>query len=159
MSIVAIDPGSEKSAWISLHDAVTIIDHGITPNGEMLARVMMAASMNRYVVIESTKPYTVDGKFFSQLYDTAIWIGRFVQAYEEHSKGVAAVLIDRRDVKLHLLSRASGTDARVIDALRDRFNLPAKVRAPKGHPLYGVTRDRWQALALGLTYLDRVKAF
>lgn len=70
--------------------------------------------------------------------------------------------IKRREVKLHLLGKAAGTDAQVNAALRaawcarldcDEKQLRGTKKSPG--PLYGVTSHAWPALACVETFLDR----
>lgn len=161
-NILAIDPGSEESAYV-LYDGKLIV-HGKPDNETMLDFISLTADLmtpgRGRLVIESTKPFAIQmasgrSMFPSQVYDTAIWIGRFIERWRANADHPYS-LIDRREIKLALLGSANGTDARVRAAVVDHygFNELNKAKGTKQcpGPLFGVTADRMQALAVALAY-------
>lgn len=162
--ILAIDPGSERSAWLFLED-----DHprpfGIYPNDELLDCLRRPAdSFGAFksgldlVVIESIEPRYGLQMGWSTL-DTARWIGRF----QEAAHPLPVVLLQRSAILRHLgvvTSPRKGekrvsADSGVRQALTDRFGGPAAIglKASPG-PLYGISKDVWSALAIAITYAD-----
>lgn len=98
-----------------------------------------------------------------EVFETVFWIGRFIQCWFEngsHHKSIPA-RIYRQDVKLHLCKSPRANDATIRAALIDRFG-PGKERAigkkKTPGPLYGVKGDVWAALALAVTFADKLKA-
>ena len=58
MRILAIDPGSERSAWVALHDGRPI-EHAIEPNDQLLRKLradIVGARVTSAVVIEWMTP-------------------------------------------------------------------------------------------------------
>ena len=85
-----------------------------------------------------------------EIFQTVFWSGRFAQAWP----GTWS-LLPRRAVKLALCHSARATDATVRQALIDRYG-PGRQQAigtkKAPGPLYGITADCWQALALAIAY-------
>lgn len=149
--ILAIDPGSDRSAWVVL-DGYDIVDHGLEPNEELLERLRRSYASTA-VVIEWTAPRGMPAS--AQLFETLWWAGRFAEA----ARPSTVERVNRLDVKRHLCGRTAARDSNVIAALIDRYGgiggkaAAVGTKASPG-PLYGVKRDIWQALAVGLTYLE-----
>ena len=61
----------------------------------------------------------------------------------------------RKDIKLHLCNSVKAKDSNIIQALKDRFG--DKGTAKKKGYFYGFSKDIWQAMAVGVTYLDKQK--
>lgn len=152
-TIRAIDPGSEKSAWVELNGE-RVLAHGIYPNQEML--IWLRHSPPTETVIEWMTPRGMPTS--AQEFETVWWIGRFTEAIgEDH-----LVRLPRVKVKTHICGNPRANDSNIIAALIDRYGgvggrlFAVGVKARPG-PLYGVSRDVWQALALGLTYQEAVR--
>lgn len=163
MTLLAIDPGSEHSALV-LYDPAEgrVLDAKKLDNLKALHDVRHLHSLAETLAIELTKPFAIrmakGGSMFPlELLWTTLWVGRFAEAWEQAS-GRAARLVDRRDVKLHLLGRANGGDPDVRAALIDRFGgtrekAIGKKAAPG--PLYGVSGDMWAALGVAVVFADK----
>jgi hypothetical protein len=86
-----------------------------------------------------------------EVFETCVWIGRFVQAW-----GAKHAMVYRSEVKSHLCHSAKAKDSNVRTALIDRWGGKVKAignkRAPG--PLYGIAGDEWSALAVAVTYAD-----
>lgn len=153
MSVIAIDPGNEVSAWLHLDPrCITPIGYGIVENAElkrMLAR--WVSSPNDHLAIEMIASYGMPvGR---EVFDTCLWIGRLVEAW-----GRPFTLVYRRDVKMFLCGNNTAKDANIRQSLIDRFG-PGKSAAigtkKQPGPLYGVTADVWSALAIAVTWQDK----
>jgi hypothetical protein len=149
VTVLAIDPGNERSAYM-LYDGVRPIRFGIVDNDVMLAQLGNADDPRLVLAVEMIASYGMPvGR---EVFETCLWIGRYIQAWQGPH-----VLIYRKDVKLHLCGQARAKDANIRAALLDRFG-PGKdkaigtKRAPG--PLYGVSADVWSALAIAVTYED-----
>jgi len=151
VTVLAIDPGCEKSAWV-LYDGERPFDHQIEENNALLSRLRLNDLPFDAVVTEQVTSYGM--AVGAEVFETVFWTGRFHEAAQVHWRKAARV--PRRDVKLHLCQSARAKDANVRQALLDRFGGKDKACGKKTAPgpLYGLKADEWQALALAVTYYD-----
>ena len=165
--ILAIDPGSEQSAFLLYSsEGGRIIDMGIVPNIEMLAtidRILGVNDIRGYCadecVIEMVASYGM--AVGREVFETVFWIGRFAERWDRRREANPrpAQRLFRRDVKLHLCHSARATDANIREALLDRYG-PGKEKAvgrkAAPGPLFGVSKDIWSALANAVTVAERI---
>ena len=155
-ALLAIDPGSEESAWLVYNPVTARV--GIFakhPNEELLEmlRAGVGPSVGA-VVIEWTAPRGMPAS--AELFETLWWAGRFAEA----SRPVLVERVKRGSVKRHLCGTTAATDANVRAALIDRFGgiggkrIAIGLKASPG-PLYGIAKDVWSALAVAVTYADQ----
>jgi hypothetical protein len=157
--ILAIDPGSERSAFVALSPRTgSLRAFAKIPNDELLGQLRAGVSPDvDVIVIEWMQPH---GRPTSlQEFETLYWIGRFSEA--AIGAGFRVERLARDDVKFHLTGlRAKVGDANVIAALVDRYGgiggrmAAVGTKAAPG-PLHGVTNDIWQALAVAVTWADQ----
>ena len=161
MRVFAIDPGTEQSAFV-LWDGSRIAQHGILSNPDLLLHlyesVVVADARDEEAPIVALEQIESFGMAVGRsTFETVFWAGRFYQAVQP----CPVARVTRRSVKLHLCGSARANDANIRMALIDRFGGSKEVavgtKAAPG-PLYGVKSHCWAALAVGLTYLDKVKA-
>jgi len=154
MIILAIDPGTDESAFL-LWDNVEnkIYDKGIVPNIdllEMLENYAQDKVIDCHVVIEMIASYGMAvGK---SVFETLFWIGQFTHAWKNKNP---AVLVFRKDIKLHHCQTLKAKDTNIRQVLVDRFGEPG-TKKNRGM-LYGVTADLWSALAIATFYGDTHK--
>lgn len=146
--ILAIDPGSVQSAWITYCDGKPE-EWDKEPNDVVLQRVVDATA--DVFAIESIASYGM--AVGADVFETCLWSGRFIQAWGDDA---SVLRVYRRDVKLHLCGSARAKDSNVRQALIDRYGGAGGRRAAVGvkadqGPLYGVKADVWQALAVAIT--------
>jgi len=151
MIIFSIDPGTSESAfliWNNIEEK--IYDKGIIPNIDLLEKLENYSkdkNIDCQVVIEFISSYGMPvGK---ETFETLFWIGQFSHAWKNKNP---AVLIFRKDVKLHHCQTLKAKDANIRQALIDRFGEPG-TKKNKGK-LYGITSDMWSALAIATYYGD-----
>ena len=84
------------------------------------------------------------------LFETALWVGRFIQAAEQI--GMKWEKVYRKDVKLFFCQSMRAKDGNIRQALIDRFGPPGTKKAPGR--LYGVKSDEWAALALAVFFSE-----
>jgi len=152
-AILAIDPGTTRSAWVLLRDDATILEHGLEDNARVLDIVAGTAWP---LVIEMIASYGMPvGR---EVFETCVWIGRFAQA--AHGKWHP---VYRRDVKLELCGSPRAKDANVRQAIIDLYPPTGGGKRPQigtkrePGPLYGIRADEWAALGVGLTWLRKRK--
>lgn len=157
--ILGIDPGTTESGWVVLDGAQTVHRSGTDQNRVVLNLVNQWAKNGKGpLAIEMIASYGMAvGK---EVFETCVWIGRFVQAYEWWTS-LEPTRIYRRDVKLHLCGNAKAKDANIRQALIDRYppeqgggKTPQIGTKAQPGPLYGVTGDAWAALAVAVTARD-----
>jgi hypothetical protein len=108
------------------------------------------AGRNYLLAIEGIASYGMP--VGAETFDTCVWIGRFWQASQTpHSH---KQLIYRMNVKDHLCHSRRATDANVRQALIDRFGGSPAIK--KGGALYGIHKDVWSALAVGVVAYDTI---
>jgi hypothetical protein len=151
--ILAIDPGTTQSGWVRFCNQ-HVIDSGVWANDDMLEIVAMHGYDD--IAIEMIASYGM--AVGREVFETCVWIGRFVQAAKNPS---AVKLVYRRDVKLHLCGTSKAKDPNVRQAVLDLFPRLGGGKTPqigtKGQPgpLYGVTSHAWPALAVAITAIGR----
>ena len=150
--IFAIDPGTEQSAiigWDSVLNEIT--EKKIMQNDELLSGLRrittLPSPMVPYdiVVIEGIASYGMPvGK---TVFETCYLIGRIMEIAKEYE------IVYRKDIKMHFCGTTRAKDSNIRQALIDRFGEPGKKKDP--NPItYGIKRDLWSALAIGVFYAD-----
>lgn len=149
MRVMAIDPGTTETAWVLLEDRGKLVDFRKESNDMVLRRLRINQLGVDRVVIEQVASYGMP--VGSEIFATVMWVGRFLEA----SRNLLRMLMVRREVKLFLCGSMKANDAsirqRIIDLYGPGREKAIGVKKTPG-PLYGVSADVWQALALGLTF-------
>lgn len=157
MIILAVDPGPEQSAWL-VYDTVTKRPKyfGILDNSDiidLLAYEGKGFNLSTVLVIETMQTFGMK-HIFQVVIDTAIWIGRFLQAWNRPSKQ-----IKNTKVRLCICHNVRANSSNIRSALIDRFGGSKEAaigtKKKKG-PLWGIKTHLWSALALAVTYADMV---
>jgi hypothetical protein len=149
--ILAIDPGNIESAYVVLDENLKPIIFGKVPNNNLLEMIVCEDfdKCNR-VAIEMIASYGMAvGK---EVFDTCVWIGKFHQALDSIGIFEDISYIYRKDEKINLCGNMKAKDGNISMALRDRFG--QKGTKDKPGWFYGVSKDVWQAIAVGVTYSD-----
>lgn len=148
--ILAIDPGCKESAWVLLDGNLYPIAYGKTENEKILD--MLHEKINFYkpthFAIEMVASYGMAvGK---EVFETVFWIGRIW----EHTRTLMGnmQMIYRKDEKMNLCHNMKANDSNIRQALIDRFG-PVGTKKQPGW-FYGVSKDVWAAIAVGVTYHD-----
>lgn len=156
MAILAIDPGPVQSAAVVLTTHREIIDKYLACNEDML--LFIAKHYNESLVIEMMSSYgQAVGR---EIFETCVWIGRFRQYWTDLrflDELPSEVLLPTRKEVLRYW--CCNNDSEIIEAIvrlwggTSRRAVVGTDRKPG--PLYGIKRDLWQALALGMYALER----
>lgn len=145
--ILAIDPGTEQSAWAVMH-GLNLVGFGIAANENMRG---VLSPVGAELVIEMIASYGMP--VGAEVFMTCVWIGRFVE-----QAGGRWTPVYRRDVKLTLCGSPRAGDPHVRQAVIDMYPRTGGGKRPQigtkaqPGPLYGVTSDVWSAIAVGLTH-------
>jgi hypothetical protein len=141
---LAIDPGSEQSAWVLFAEAKPV-NFGIEPNPDLLRHLHNWHELPPFDRVAIEKVESFGMAVGAEVFETVFWSGRFAEAI----RNLPLVRVGRRAVKLHLCSDSRAKDANIRAALIDRYGGPGATK--KGGPLYGVSKDVWAALAVAVT--------
>ena len=155
MKILAIDPGNIESGYavIQMPD-FKLLDFGKVKNEDFLSMLILRPYGIDATTIEMVASYGMAvGK---SVFDTCVWIGRFTQAL-----GGYVDYVYRKDEKMCLCGSMKAKDSNIRQALIDRY---AKHDFKNGKGIkknpdtfYGVSKDVWQAIAVGVTYYEKLK--
>lgn len=164
MRLLAIDPGSEQSAWAILENG-DFLDCGKCGNFDIAVRPSAGTDIGdgEYVFWDSPHFQGVEIVAIETLHprgmptaleemETQFWAGRFVQRIN-----LPFTKIQRKDEKMTLCGRcAKVTDANIRQAIIDRYGGKEKAigKKHKPGPLYRVKGDCWQAIAVGITWFE-----
>ena len=146
--ILAIDPGNVKSAYAILDKQLKPVEFGIESNTIMLNVVRNAKC--EHLAVEMVASYGMP--VGESVFETVFWIGRFWEQGYANSNIAYIKKIYRKDVKMNLCSSMRAKDGNIRQALIDRFGVVG-TKANKGW-FYGVSKDVWSAIAVGVTYAD-----
>lgn len=161
-TLLAIDPGNTESGWVDI-DLVTRrpLRHGKTPNDELLQMLTDERSLSEdyRVAIEMVASYGMP--VGADVFETCVWIGRFLEATWARLGVPHPELIKRHPVKLHHCHNAGAKDSNIRQALVDRFakGQPNYGKGTKANPgwFYGFHADVWQAYALAVYAADQAE--
>ena len=148
-SVLAIDPGPVVSAWIVLEDGLPVA-HGIEQTDVVIELVRPTDILDHDVVIERMQSFGMP--VGESVFETCYVIGRLLQAATPRR----VRLVTRLDVKMHHCHSPRAKDSNVRQSLLDRFggkDIAVGTRADPG-PLYGIKKDVWSALAIGVYHLE-----
>lgn len=147
--VFAIDPGNIDSAYAIVDMNYTPVQFGKTEN-ERLIDIIKSNTANTFVIENIASFGMPVGR---EVFETCIFIGRLKEIIE--SRGGCAELMFRKDVKMNMCNSTKAKDGNIIQALKDRFG----DKGTKANPgwFYGFKGDCWQAYALGVTYIDKLK--
>ena len=155
--VLAIDPGNENSAWV-VSEGKELVLHGLGENeAGLLDNILQGCYDDCDVMaIEMIASYGMPvGK---TVFETCVWIGRFVQAWGEEFE-----FVYRKDVKMHLCHSMRAKDSNVRQAIIDLYPPSGGGKCPQvgtkkdPGPLYGVSKDVWSALGVAITYAEAHK--
>lgn len=156
--IFAIDPGNEKSAYALLDESLKPVEFGILDNDEMIEKVYSLPLDTKHSILEQSNCDFVIEMVASygmavgkEVFETVYWIGRFYEAgvwFRSRNR------IYRMEEKINLCHDSRAKDSNVRQALIDRFGAVGTKKSPGW--FYGVSKDVWAAIAVGVTYADKV---
>lgn len=154
MTIMAIDPGPVKSAYVIMQQLGEIREKGICENEEI--RDIINSVFTHYVVIEQIKSYgmAVGESVFKTCYES----GRMIEAAIARTRMV--YMLPRGKCKLHICGSMRAKDGNIRQAIIDRYPATGGGKIPQvgtksaPGPLFGVSKDIWAALSVAITFLE-----
>lgn len=149
VDLLAIDPGSKRSAFVELDADRRPLDFGIVDNLELVELLSGRPTGPRLVVewMQARGMPTSNDEL-----ETCYWVGRFVQALQP----APVHRLTRLRVKVAICGSAKANDSNIRAALIDRFggkDAAIGLKRTPG-PLYGFAGDAWAALAVAIAYAD-----
>ena len=147
MTIIAIDPGPEQSAYV-IWDGSSILKRQKIENALLVDGLLVKLLDADDLVIEKIASYGM--AVGETVFETVFWSGRFAQAFYGHMKPVHR--ITRIAIKNHLCHSSKAKDANIRQALIDRIGSVGTKKFPG--PLHGIAGDEWAALAVAVTWWD-----
>jgi hypothetical protein len=154
MKILAIDPGNTQSgAAIIEMPEFRLVWFAKLPNEE-LYKVVSRYDFDE-VVIEMIACYGMPvGK---DVFETVLWIGRYIEQLKEHKIS----FVYRKEEKMHLCNSMKAKDSNIRQALINRYAKHdfKNGKGTKKEPdtFYGVSKDVWAAIAVGVTHYEKMK--
>lgn len=150
--ILAIDPGNTRSAYVLLGAQLEPMEFGIFENDLLLQTIQdmrdVGIADNTDFVIEMVASYGM--AVGAEVFETCVWIGRFWQMAEDFK---SRNRIYRMEEKINLCHDSRAKDGNIRQALIDRFG-PVGTKKEPGW-FYGVSKDVWAAIAVGVTWADK----
>lgn len=143
MKLLAIDPGTHKSAFV-IWDGARVGECGILDNDELIHRMRFSEFYVSLAAIEMIASYGMP--VGAEVFETCVWIGRFIERLGDTR------LIYRKDVKMHLCGTTRAKDANIRQSLIDKLGPVGTSKNPG--PLYGVKSHLWAALGVAVTAWD-----
>lgn len=155
-TILAIDPGSEKSGLVVWNGA-RIISALVEENSRVRRTIVDYAATTGplqvdVLAIEQIGHYGTGMSAGKTVFDTCYQIGRMIECWLRYRDESTLRLVLRPSIKAHLCGSTRAKDANVAQALRDRIGVKGTRLAPG--PLHGVTSHAMQALALAVYVSD-----
>ena len=171
MRVLAIDPGTAKSAWVIFNTVTWTIEKKDIEKNEVVLACLRWVPMFNCDVLAIEKIEAMGMAVGGEVFETVYWSGRFHQRWlggrqhnEQHELSMDAILpqspvvvrIPRREIKLHLCGSCRAKDPNVRQALMDKFGYERAVGTKtKPGPLYGIKSHLWSALAVAVTYVEQ----
>lgn len=179
--VLAIDPGPLSSAWLVYDKELrTPVQWAFEPNDEVLINTQFHPQYISAVAIEHIQHYGRGMPVGADVFETCIWIGRFIEAVGLQSW----VLIKNPRIRTCLCGTATANGRQIKQALIDRFGGKDKaiggVKCPKckgkgwvgrgrpvcpvcngqrwAHPpglLHDLTEHIWSALAVAVCWSEQ----
>ena len=158
MTILALDPGNTQTGYAVLEmPEFRLIKFGKTDNPPLLTLVANSDILYDVdaVAIEMVASYGM--AVGREVFETCVWIGRFHQAADHPNTHY----VYRKEEKEILCGSLRAKDANIRQALIDRYARHdlKNGKGTKGNPdvFYGVSKDVWAAIAVGVTYYELTK--
>lgn len=158
MILLCIDPGTDVSGVVYIDtDTMNVLEaYGEINNWDLLSLLSIHGA--DHLAIEMIASYGMAvGK---DTFETCVWIGRFVHAFNAATHGENHTFVYRKDVKMYLCGSMRAKDSNVNRALKDLYPETGGGKNPQvgtknnPGPLYGIKKHAWSALAVGHAWVS-----
>lgn len=161
MILLAIDPGNKESGYVVVDvyegKIQKILIREKAKNKELLEWIKWDFPGITDVAIEMVASYGM--AVGATVFDTCVWIGRFMQQVKTFIPNADMHRIYRKDEKICICGSMKAKDSNIRQALVDIY-APGGDNYGKGtkdNPgfFYGFKSDIWQAFAVAHTYVEK----
>lgn len=161
MTVLAVDPGTENSAFCVVDYDQQIQAMDILPNDDLCSYLQSNELRTMGVELTAIEMIACYGMPVGrETFETCVWIGRFVECITQGHPILPIAKVFRRDVKLHLCNSVKAKDSNIRQAILDLYPSTGGGKTPQigtkkmPGPLYGVRSHIWAALAVALYYQE-----
>lgn len=152
MRILSIDVGTTESGYAILRFPFQLVEFGKVSNNELLG--IVKNKQYKKLIYEEFQSYGMP--VGESTIKSITWNGRYIQSALD--RGIPTYPVYRKDEKMTLCGSMKAKDSNIRQALIDRY---AKFdfkngKGKKDNPdtFYGVSKDVWSAIAVGVTYWE-----
>lgn len=157
MRILAIDPGNIESGYAVIEmPEFSLIDFGKVKNREIIELICELVPFDGDSYVDEVVIEMVESQGMAvgkDVFETCVWIGRFTQVMEGN-----VAYVYRKEEKMALCGSMKAKDSNIKQALIDRYAKfdfkTGKGKKKNPDTFYGVSKDAWQAIAVGVTYWE-----
>ena len=160
MTILALDPGNTYTGYAVLEmPEFRLIKFGKTENTSLLSLVANSDVLYEVdaIAIEMVASYGM--AVGREVFETCVWVGRLHQAADHPNTHY----VYRKEEKEILCGSLRAKDANIRQALIDRYARHdlKNGKGTKANPdvFYGVSKDVWSAIAVGVTCYELTKNY
>lgn len=158
MRILAIDTGSRETGYAILEmPNFKLYEFGKVNNDKLVGQLEKNDFSIDFDVVALEMVASYGLAVGKDVFETCVWIGRFKQAL----KDCKAEYIYRKDEKMTICGSMKAKDSNIRRELIDRYAKHdfKNGKGTKKNPdtFYGVSKDVWQAIAVGVTYYEKYK--
>lgn len=156
-TIFAIDPGNTQSGFAKFEmPNFKLCEFGKVDNNKLL-KIIEQRDPFEAVTFAIEMIAAMGMPVGKDVFETCVWIGQFVHAIKPEPYD----FIYRREEKIALCGSMKAKDSNIRQALIDRY-AQFDFKSGKGtkknpDTFYGVSKDVWQAIAVGVTYFEKLK--
>lgn len=155
--IFAIDPGNTQSGYAKLEmPNFRLCEFGKVDNDTLL-KMLEGYDSNTSDVFAIEMIAAMGMAVGKSVFDTCVWIGQFIHAI----KGIKYDFVYRREEKITICGSMKAKDSNIRQALIDRYAQfdfkNGKGTKANQDTFYGVSKDVWAAIAVGVTYYEKQK--
>lgn len=158
MTILALDPGNTQTGYAVLEmPEFRLIKFGKADNTSLLTLVANSDILYDVDAVAIEMVASFGMAVGREVFETCVWIGRFHQAADHPNTHY----VYRKEEKEILCGSLRAKDANIRQALIDRYARHdlKNGKGTKANPdvFYGVSKDVWAAIAVGVTYYELIK--
>lgn len=146
MNILAIDPGTEQTAY-TVFDGKSLLAYGKMGNDLFESDKLPRLNIEFFpeiTLIEGIASYGMP--VGATTFETCYFIGRLQKSCELYE--MKYQMIFRKDIKMYFCNSMKAKDGNISQALRDRFG----DKGTKANPgfFYGISADMWSSTAIAI---------